>query len=324
MKKQIWRFALFAFLAWTALLTFAPGAGLAAEVQEDDVAFQIDGAGAGFKINQKKNEITLGNCVVTDVHAHRTHWALPAQYKNRESIQRVFDEIRAGKAVALSREEDRAMREGLRDAFLYEGIMLECESPQGSSRYSRQREKPGRWYANMEILPMDGAAGDSFKDLVQIVMSVYPDTDKSGVVYIRSARLHGLIGRMSEEQYPPEALAGASAVTYYQASGAAYAAPSICSRWDGCATDDAQAIGDLADALMSAQPIEARIRIMPQTLLRFSLPEDEILSVIIAAPEFGATDPDRTLAVLGGGLYELDRDAWVRAMTAANLPHKVR
>lgn len=165
-------------------------------------------------------------------------------------------------------------------------------------------------------------------------MNVYTSkgADNSGAIYIRSAELHDLIMRMSKQKYAPEELANARTVTYYDASGESYAAPSVFSpsRYDGCKTSDIHAIRGLVDVLRFAKRIEERIKVSPEIMLRFSMPDGRILSAFIAKPgQYGMLSPDspyegHTLAILGDELYDLDLDEWSEAMAVANLPHKVR
>lgn len=139
MKKHMGKFSVVIFVFSAVMLAFMPRIGIAAEDPSDDVSFKIHGRGKQFSVDRKKREIALGDCVVTDVHAHRTWWELPAEYKKQESMQRLFDEILAGEVVVLSMEQEAELREGMLDPYAYAGITIECESPKGRVLLQRKR-----------------------------------------------------------------------------------------------------------------------------------------------------------------------------------------
>lgn len=296
------------------------GATSVEEILSDDVRFSIRGDSGRFCVDKQAGRVSLADCIVVSVRAHKTTWEIPGPYRSQETVQQIFDLLATSEMVPMDEARIAALDDMDRDYFAYSGLAIDFKSPKGASRPPIY-QKPGRGYGTLSLSPLDADAGEDLQNTLHVQLLLHTRKGFSArQCYIRSGELYDLVTRMSEQSYEAGALTHALSVDVHNCEAIAeYAMP--CRKYATLRREeyllatvrDPSTIERLATLLSAGEKMNPRVKISPFWLLRFSMPDGTVHAAYIASPEPSSAAEEKwngyVFAVVGGDLYVIDQDA---------------
>lgn len=272
------------------VLVIEPTAAFATQIKDliltDDVSFTINGNSSRFRIDKKKGSVQVADCIVNSVRAHRTTWEIPGEYRNQETIQRVFDLFAQAELVKMPKERLTALSRSEWDYYACAGLAIDFESPKGASQPPIY-QKDGQGYGSLIITPLDTQADEALENMIYVRLFIFTNKGKSVTeCYMRSEEFYDLISCISLQTYDVKDLYEAQSLEIFGCwGGMEFSMP-----WHDdehpyyALVEDQETIRRLVNVFSAGKKWDMRLKTYREWLLRFNMPDGTIKVAYIAEP----------------------------------------